>query len=52
VQYPISRTLGFTAAVIFITLALAAFRRGASFFQYQVEDLVAGLAARRQPLVG
>jgi hypothetical protein len=52
VPHSISTCLAWTSAAIFIALAVASFRRGASFFQYQVEDLVAGLAARRQPLVG
>lgn len=47
---PLGHIPGSAGAIISLCAALLAFSRGASFFEYQIEDLVAHFAVARNPL--
>ncbi|HEX8693854.1 MAG TPA: hypothetical protein VF746_15640 [Longimicrobium sp.] len=49
---PIGHGLGITGALLCIGAAFFAFRRGAVYFEYQIEDVVAHFAVSRGHLVG
>jgi hypothetical protein len=50
VPTPLGRVPGVTGAVVCLCAAYLAFRRGASFYEFQIEDLVAHFAVARRPL--
>jgi hypothetical protein len=49
--YPLGHGVGLTAVVAFVLAAFYAFRRGAVYFQYQIEDVVAHFAVLRGSLL-
>ncbi len=50
-QQPLGHGLGMTGAVVALAAAYFAFRRGAAYFEYQIEDVVAHFAVRRGSLL-
>lgn len=49
--HPLGRGIGITSLAIALCASLFAFRRGAAYFEYQIEDVVAHFAVSRGPLI-
>jgi hypothetical protein len=49
--HPTGQLLGISACVAAVSAACFAFRRGAVYFEYQIEDVVAHFAVSKKPLI-